>query len=276
MWKRWLCALLLLLWIQPALAVEQAPVLDAALSMLEEGNVFLERYNYLTGAEIAARYPLGCPYFWGGRAERKILDLISPWQDTSSYYHPKRLYLYGFDCAGFTMWALQQAGAPQHPSTSALLKPTQYTELELTRAERLRGAKRAKALTVGDLVVMRHPNGVNHIALFIGTLRDFGYLPELLPEELQPYVDYPLLIHCTGSSDYYERYEAYLEDTYQQRVYPPDGGVIVTLLDVPPEAAPEQMLTPNNVYKPYFLLEGYKLQVTDLSGEDAVRWIRWW
>ena len=36
-------------------------VLDAALSMLEEGNPFLVHYNEDTGADIKARYPLGCP-----------------------------------------------------------------------------------------------------------------------------------------------------------------------------------------------------------------------
>ena len=37
--------------------VERAPVLDAAFSLLEEDNIFLLRYNALTGAEIEARFP---------------------------------------------------------------------------------------------------------------------------------------------------------------------------------------------------------------------------
>ena len=52
--------------------------LDAALSMLEEGNPFLVRYNEDTDAGIEARFPLGCPYFWGGRRAARILETASP------------------------------------------------------------------------------------------------------------------------------------------------------------------------------------------------------
>ena len=265
--------LALLVWTLPALALERSPVLDAALSMLEEGNPFLQRYNALTGADIAARYPLGCPYFWGGRAEDHILRMISPWQDSSSYFKPGRLYLYGFDCSGFTMWAVEQAGLPRHPGISKLIKEERYAALEIPGAADASGEARAACLQPGDLVAIRHPSGVHHIALYMGTLSDFGYTARTVPEALGAYLGYPLLIHCTGSAPYYRRYENYIEDHFTEHVYPPDGGVIVTILDVP--AAPETTLTPNNVTMPCFTLEGYELQVTDLSGEEAVRWIRW-
>ena len=67
-------------------------VLDAALSMLEEGNPFLTRYNEDTGAGIEARYPLGCPYFWGGRDTEKILEPAHPEQE-SDYYKTENQYL---------------------------------------------------------------------------------------------------------------------------------------------------------------------------------------
>ena len=267
--------LALLLWAQPAPALERSPVLDAALSMLEEGNVFLRQYNALTGAGIEARFPLGCPYFWGGRSEDMLLHWISPWQDTSAYFQKGRIYLYGFDCAGFTMWALEQAGLPRHPGTAKLLKDPRWAELEIPGAAEASGEARAALLRPGDLVVMRHTSGVHHVALYIGTLKEYGWTEENLPAELAPYAGYPLLIHCAGSAEYYERYERWLEDNVEQRVYPPDGGVIVTLLDAPPEAAPRRTLTPNNVVKPVFSLEGYSLQVTDLTAEPAVRWLRW-
>ena len=61
-------------WLPHAARADRYRVLDAALSMLEEGNPFLVHYNEDTGAEIEARFPLGCPYFWGGRRAARILE----------------------------------------------------------------------------------------------------------------------------------------------------------------------------------------------------------
>ncbi len=264
---------LLLLPFSPAKA-ERSPILDAALTMLEEGNPFLESYNRVTGAGLQARYPLGCPYFWGGRSVRRILEPFVSTQ-SSEFFHAGRMYLYGLDCVGFTRWVLQQAGYSAHAYIGGLLDRSQYPELEIAGAAEARGEARAALLEAGDLVAIRHHSVMKHVALYIGTLKDFGYTEDTLPEALKPYLGYPLLIHCTGSSDYYERYENYLEDVYDFRVYPPDGGVIVTLLDAPASAATGSMLTPNNVEKPCFELEGYHLQITDLDAEKDSRWIRW-
>lgn len=250
-------------------------VLDAALSMLEEGNPFLVHYNEDTGADIKARYPLGCPYFWGGRHESRILHIASP-EQASDYYKTDRQYLYGFDCAGFTRWVMAQAGYAEHDSISNLLDFNKYKEFVNYPASKVTGDDRTTELRIGDLVAILHPDGGHHIAMYIGTLLDYGYTRHNLPAELVPYLYYPLLIHCTGSSDYYERYRTYLEENGMDNVLPPFGGVVVTLLDAPASDAPYRTPAVEGLEsEPCFDLEGYHLQVTSLENERRIRWIRW-
>ena len=249
-------------------------VLDAALSMLEEGNPFLERYNGETGAGIEARYPLGCPYFWGGRYVTRILVKASPEQE-SDWYKKDRKYLYGLDCAGFTRWATEQAGYAQHDSISNLLNKDLYKDAVIYEAAKVTGNERAALLRPGDLLAIRHEDGSFHIAMFIGTLLDFGYNAKTLPEELAPYLHYPLLIHCTGSSDYFVRYKKWLRENGDTETEPPYGGVIVTLLDAPVTEATGRTPAVQGLDAPCFELEGYHLQITDLGAERQTRWIRW-
>ena len=85
-------------WLPSAARADRYRVLDAALSMLEEGNPFLARYNAENHADIQARFPLGCPYFWGGRRVNRILQKANPEQN-SDYYHTDYLvpyYLWNF------------------------------------------------------------------------------------------------------------------------------------------------------------------------------------
>ena len=75
--KRVTALLLVLLALLPAgVSAERSRALELALSMLEEGNPFLVRYNAENGTDIAARFPLGCPYFWGGRNVKNILKYL--------------------------------------------------------------------------------------------------------------------------------------------------------------------------------------------------------
>ena len=68
------------------------PVLDAALSLLEEGNPFLWRYNVLTGSSVQPRMPYGVPYLYGGRAESHVFAMApeyvlqQAWTDSPKYY----------------------------------------------------------------------------------------------------------------------------------------------------------------------------------------------
>ncbi len=70
----------------------------------------------------------------------------------------------------------------------------------------------------------------------------------------------------------------YNAETCDTETLPPFGGVIVSILDVPAEAAPS--FTPEvpelpELTKPCFDLEGYHLEILDLSAEKRQRWIRW-
>jgi len=266
-----ICAVLLF---ASSCLADRSRFLDAALSMLEDGNPFLTRYNEETGAGIKSRYPLGCPYFWGGRQVSKILDPASPNQN-SEYYKTNQQYLYGLDCVGFTRWVMNQLGLANHDSISNLLNRTLYKEYVNYRAAKNTGEQRSRYLAYGDLVALQHASGGFHIAMYIGTLMDYGYTAKTLPEELVPYLYYPLVIHCTGSSDYYERYDLFLKEKTDGTILPPYGGVIVSILDVPAAAATDSTADILDLKKPCFNLEGYHLEILDLSREKRERWIRW-
>ena len=273
--KKLLLAVMTILLMVPAgVRADRYRILDAALSMLEEGNPFLERYNEENNCAVKARWPLGCPYFWGGRNARRILQPASPAQ-SSDYYHTDRVYLYGLDCVGLTRWIVTQAGYEPHDAISKMLDRSLYRESVNYKASKTTGEARTEALDIGDLLAVRHPSGGYHCAMYIGTLWDFGYKTDKLPEALKPYLYYPLLIHCTGSSDYYERYLVYLEQEGAPAALPPYGGVIVTLLDAPLSAADASTPDVLNLGVPCFDLEGYHLQITDLSGEKDTRWLHW-
>ena len=47
-------------------SLHASSLLASALSLLEEGNFFIDRYNAITGSEVSAVFPLGMPYLWGG------------------------------------------------------------------------------------------------------------------------------------------------------------------------------------------------------------------
>ena len=110
--------------ILPAQAeVERSKLLDAAFSMLEEGNDFVRRYNEMTGAEVTATFVDGCPYFFGGKAddETTLTRLFSRaplyskreiWEQTR-FYDKGSYYLYGLDCSGFTQWVYAGGGAAE-------------------------------------------------------------------------------------------------------------------------------------------------------------------
>ena len=88
--------------------VKQDPLLDAAFSMLEEGNPILAAYNEITGANVEPTFEYGLPYFFGGTYDYKVkgeqlLFSRAPeyakrtcWEQTK-FYDKNKYYLYGLD-----------------------------------------------------------------------------------------------------------------------------------------------------------------------------------
>lgn len=277
----------------PALAeVEKSPLLDAALSMLEEGNAFLTRYNELTGSSVEARFELGAPYFFGGKHDYEINGepLVfsreplyakrTVWEQTR-FYDKGKYYLYGFDCSGFTQWVYSEVGWPEHPPLDQMiLNYGKYQKKNHVYSHR-KGkempaySELAATLEVGDLLVGK--NRARHVMMFIGTLRDFGFTEEELPE-LAPYLDYALVIHCGPSIMYGERIQGFLDahadDPYYQNVLVPDGGVAVSIIGVPFEDAPNHAHEGITDYAWFDMPDGYKLTIWDLPACTSFCWFR--
>ncbi len=269
-------ALSLLCLLAPVRAEEltQNDLLEAALSHLEKGNPLLEHYNQVTGRSVEARFELGCPYFWGGRAESRLGTVMNAWQSSPGYYIKGYPYIYGYDCNGFIGWLLRSHGfQPLGSISGALYSPSSpATDIEGSRTAR--GKELSARLQIGDVLAIRHHGSSYHIAMYIGTLRQYGYTEEGTTASIRALLDYPLIIHCTVSSDYYIRYESYIEDAFDTIVYPPDGGVIVSVV-APVSMATDEEINPDNGMTSYCLLDGYRLQIYDLSRDTETRWIRW-
>ena len=270
--------------------MERSKLLDAAFSMLEEGNDFVRRYNEMTGAEVAATFVDGCPYFFGGKAddETTLTRLFSRaplyskreiWEQTR-FYDKGSYYLYGLDCSGFTQWVYAEAGLPKHDSLSnMILQYGKYGKNHVYSHRKGKGMpsydKLAENLQVGDLLVAK--KRARHIMMFIGTLRDFGYTEEELPE-LAPYLDYALVIHCGPNFAYTDRIQAFLDahqdDSYYKGVKTTDGGVAISIIGVPFEDAPNRGSYGVNDFAWFDMPDGYKLTIWDLPNATSFCWFR--
>lgn len=292
--KHILVLLMVLLCLVPAAAeetaevqlVQRSPLLDAAFSMLEAGNPFLEFYNQATGANIEPYFEDGLPYFFGGKPDFTFHGITymfykypdyakrNAWEN-SGFYVKGRHYLYGLDCSGYTNWIFSEVGWPAHDSLAHLLdKYGLYGDKYLYSMhhgpQMPPYGELAQNLQVGDLLV--HRKGSHHIMMYIGTLRDFGFTAETAPE-LADYLDHALVIHCGRHPDYYHRVTKWLEehsdDPYYDDVYPTYGGVSVSLVGVVPTKAPHHERVEYVDYY-WFDLNGYKL--TTWEREDATSW----
>ena len=284
--------------------VQQDPLLDAAFSMLEEGNPFLVAYNNITGAGVEPHFTYGLPYFFGGTYDYKVkgeqlLFSREPeyakrdcWEQTK-FYDKGKWYLYGLDYSGYTRWIYHEVGWPKHDTLSGMIN--QYGKYakknhvyshrpgkEMPPYEDL-----ASTLELGDLLVVKPKEGGRHVMMFIGTLRDYGFTAETAPE-LADYLDYTLVIHCGPNPMYGPRMQKYLDehadDPYYSNVNVPNGGVCVSLIGVPIEAATykvqvESISEPdeNNPMHYYhcFDLNGYPLTIWwELDTATSFCWFR--
>jgi cell wall-associated NlpC family hydrolase len=264
-----LLAFALLCGVFPASAlVERRLELNAAFSMLEEGNPFLVRYNEITGANIKARYPLGLPYLFGGKDFDK---LMTAWYatDSSKNFTIGRKYLYGFDCSGFINWINFESGKPQLDTLEQMITNRGLYRDNQLDVDYIPFSHLWETLQVGDFLVANE--GSRHIMMYIGTLSDYGYTAEDAPE-LKDYLTYPLLIHCGLCPPYAARYQAYI-DQNGLNCNTTDGGVAVSIVGMSVADAPHYLYQDHYDHY-YFDLNGYFLRVYDIQSASSYVWFR--
>lgn len=224
------------------MALSRSQLLDTAMSLLEEGNPFLARYNLATGADVQPRLPFGVPYLYGGQTPSHVFakapDYVvqEAWLNSPSYYKKGIKYLYGFDCVGYVKWVWSALNRGEWPGADGLLwdqgRHVYDTRTGLPDWETL-----ARELRPGDILVKRTPD--NHVAFFLGTLRGFGYTAEDVPA-LAAYLDYPLVLHSSTDAGVARRFAWLLKNSTLSKYRAAtvtDGGVAVAILGVPKEEA---------------------------------------
>lgn len=272
--------------------VQRDPLLDAAFSMLEEGNPFLNAYNEITGANVTVHFQYGLPYFFGGTYDYMIngkqhLFSREPeyakrtcWEQTK-FYDKGKVYLYGLDCSGYTRWIYNEVGWPRHDKLSAMINEygkygkTNHVYSHRPGKEMPPYGELAATLQLGDLLVAKE--GARHVMMFIGTLREFGFTAQTAPE-LADYLDYTLVIHSGPNPDYGPRMQKYLDehadDPYYNNINIPNGGVNVSIIGVPVQDAPHQVTDSNVLYHYFELPDGYKITIWDLEAATSFCWFR--
>lgn len=214
--------------------IQRSAVLDRALSLLEEGNPFLERYNLITGAKITPPLPYGVPYLFGGRASSHVFSnkpdyvLQKAWQN-SKYYRAGTLYFYGFDCVGYVRWVWEKTYKSNMKTVDQLLRDRSHQVFNSASKPLPEWNELASALVPGDIFIVRHPT--THMGLYVGTLRDYGYTAEEVPA-LAQWLDAPLVIHShvdAAVSDHFAYLIKHGLKKYRIATVT-DGGVSVSLL----------------------------------------------
>ena len=287
--KKWVSLLLAFVFTMIALgaAAEEKPVLiqscemlKNAFTVLEEGNPFVERYNRITGENVKARMAQGAPYFWGAQEDHLFAKepeyvVVPAWQDSPAYYKTGVLYMYGFDCVGFVKWAWKETYGQDMPARAALYKDTanQIRNTETGEGPLWDGC--LETLIPGDLLLLEHTGGGHHIAIYMGTLRMYGYTAEEVPE-LADRLDVPLVIHCTTNAQVSDRFADLIAHGLPKYhcATVTDGGVCVSLLVNDPENAPGFVHQQNQDTRYYTLPDGTWLTVEDCGELDGYCWYR--
>ena len=261
-------------------SVQRSPFLDAAFSLLEEGNPFTARYNLLTGADVKPRFPYGVPYFIGGTKYETLAHHIPEytvyacWQNTL-YYRKGVNYLYGFDCSGFTKWVYAECGRAPHTSISDFLESAEEAALFCSGDVKPMPDWKdlPQVLRPGDLLAMSHPG--YHIAMYIGTLRQFGYTAKQAPE-LKKYLDYPLVIHSSVNASIAARFSDLLRNgsSRYHGVTVTDGGICVSIIGMLPKEAPHTTFQQLQSTYWFYLPDDTWLTVLDCGSISQYAWYR--
>ena len=267
--------------------VERNGLLDSAFSMLEKDNIFVTRYNEITGADVQPLFETGMPYFFGGKDYERSMARYPEFTkrkcwETTTFYRKNTVYIEGFDCAGYASWVRMDNGLSDLPSLNDLLykwgnwgkyylwnNNSKYNK-PMPAMEEIKDEAR-----VGDILVI-HARG-NHILMYIGTLRDYGFTEEEVPA-LKDYMDYPLMIHCGVSPVYGARIQALIDaDTtgYFSNVATTNGGVQISIWGVPRDAAEVHETVQGTDHDWFLLGEGQQVMtIYDLTNVSAWRWLR--
>jgi len=294
-----MAALLLCLFEASAFAlVEEHPALNAAFSMLEEGNIFLRRYNELTGADVKPVFENGMPYYFGGQDSIPILQnapmytKITVGADTggTKFFRVGKTFIRGFDCSGFTKWICRQSGLNEfgdkgHPGLQSMILDDVYKENNHifsggTKAIKLKNKpmpaydKLKDTLIIGDMLVSN--DGSRHIMMYIGTLRDYGFTAEEVPE-LADYLDYPLVIHDGPSPVAGERFQKFIDNnSYYSNCNTTNGCVNVSIVGDLSKVAPNHIRQLQKKDYDFFWIDDGKcpLTVRDLTKATSFCWFR--
>ena len=279
--------------------VERNVLLDNAFKMLDEGNIFIERYNQLTGAEVEPILPSGVPYFFGGKDYARIIKNLPRFgkgvcKETTTFYRKGKTYPYGLDCQGYIYAIRSESGMIGISPLNAFYQPI-YTDKKTGQKYNMEqyyiwtkyaeGAKKKDVpmpedlstvkdtAKVGDLMLI-HARG-NHILMYIGTLRDYGFTEEEIPA-LKDYMDYPLMIHCGVSPVYGERIQQVIDadPEYFKRTKTTNGGVQVSIWGVPREAAEYHEKVQNTEFDYFKLPNGQVMTIYDFTKVSRWRWMR--
>jgi len=269
---------------------QQSDMIEAAFSMLEEGNPFTTRYEKLTGREITPLFPQGVPYFFGGIAKPSGNGYffiayphyyVKVCEKSSGYFTKGMKYLYGVDCSGFARYVCMACKKEQLPALSAIL--TDWNQRPYHVYDYRKGfeapaySRLHETLQVGDMLVIRHEiSEYRHVMMYIGTLRDFGYTEAEEPA-LASWLDYPLVIHCGTNGFCGERFQKLIDenpDRYGQCLTT-DGGVAVSILGPLPEEAPKHGHLQQSDFDWFEMKdEGYCLTVINLADVKYYCWYR--
>ena len=245
--------------------VQYSLIYEASLSMLEEGNPFVARYDDTADSLMEVSLPRGVPYYYAGGSEDKFLHRFFP-STTTHYYLDTHMYLCGLDCVGMTRLVYEKAGLERHPSISDIL----YRGMGRSALTQNDPSRWFMLLQPGDLVCIKH--GTFHVMMYLGTMRMFGWT-EATAGEAADLLDEPLVIHCGGNPFYYERYKEYIREMNYRNTYPPDGGVTVSVIQRTDSDAPHSTDTSwGKHFGWYNLADGSPLLVFRLEDCTDLAW----
>lgn len=250
-------------------SLKDATILQVAFSALEKDNPIALQYTEITGVPITPFTPMGIPYFFGGSAQRYLLEPWPAWQ-SSNYFKKDSLYIYGFDCRGYVNWVLEKSALPKIGALNVLLHSTQPEHIarRITINEQPFTAFSMEQwknhLIVGDFFVMSSVG--RHIGMYIGTLRHYGYQEDNISPNLAPYLDFPLMIHCGVNPKYAPVYQKYIEEIKSRGTITTDGGVTVSIVNVPLDAADYE--EEGEFY--FDIGEGYDISIYNLQNRGVV------